>query len=414
MLSHLLLSLPLLIYRHLDEIYMIVLSFLMPNRAARFSQRLKVTTQGLRLLQLCLFGTTGAIALIFLANHQAIRPLWRLLVTEATLFSLVVLNIAWKSALRDWVFLCASSALVAAAAWISRQSDVMYILSLVCIQAYFKVKVWPKGIAFGAANLVGWIAFLIAVGSTPWTVVSKGFALAIGILFGALMVSLIQELQAANRKLEASRQKDKDLAVAEERVRLARELHDSVTQSLFAMNLYAEAAADLVSVGDIETASGHLREIRETAEEALREMRLFVFELHSPGLENAGLVGAIQARLAAVEGRGGMRADLSIEGCENVTQSVQSELYGVAREALNNALKHSKAAGVHVKLRFAEDGTRLEVSDDGRGFDSSGGQAVGGFGISGMRERVARIGGMLSIESASGRGTTIAAWVPKT
>jgi len=388
-------------------------------RSFGLSQRLKASTQGPRLLPVCLYGIVGAIILIFLANYRAFRPLWRFAGAEAALLSLILINIVWArasghgeaSSPRDWAFPIASSALVLAAAVISGQSDVMYFLSFVCVQAYFKWKIWPGGIAFGTANLIAWLAVLVASGGSPWTIVSKGLALAIGILFGALMVSLILELQAANRELESSRQKDKELAIAEERLRLARELHDSVTQSLYAMNLYAEAAADLVTAGEIGTAAGHLREIRDTAQEALREMRLFIFELHSPGLESAGLAGALRARLAAVEERGGMEAELTVEGREDLTQAVRSELYGIAREALNNALKHSKAPRVSVRLRFAAGGTELEVSDDGGGFDSAG-DRPGGFGIPGMKERASRVGGALSIDSAPGKGTKVTVLVP--
>jgi signal transduction histidine kinase len=201
-------------------------------------------------------------------------------------------------------------------------------------------------------------------------------------------------------------------AATTERSRLARELHDSVTQLLYSVTLYAEAAAEQLVAGETETAAGHLRELRDTAQEALREMRLLIFELHRPGLEQSGLAAALQARLDAVETRGGIHAELQVEGSEQLSRAVQAELYSIAQEALNNALKHAHANRVRIQLRFEAEAAELEVSDDGVGFEPADDQFRGGFGISGMKERAQKIGGALQIASAPGRGTKVIARVP--
>ena len=170
------------------------------------------------------------------------------------------------------------------------------------------------------------------------------------------------------------------------------------------MTLYAEAAAELLAAGDTETAAGHLRDLRDTAQEALREMRLLIFELHRPALGEGGLAGALQARLDAVETRGGIHAELLAEGSEQLPHPVQEELYNIAHEALNNALKHAHATNVCIRLRFEETGTVMEVSDDGVGFDATIARMGGGFGISGMKERAQKIGGTLQIESVARQG----------
>ncbi len=202
------------------------------------------------------------------------------------------------------------------------------------------------------------------------------------------------------------------VAAITERGRLARELHDSVTQLIYSVTLYAEAAAELLGSGETETAAGHLRELRDTAQEALREMRLLIFELRRPGLEKGGLAKALQARLDAVELRGGMHAEMQVEGVEKLPRSVQEELYSIAQEALNNALKHAHANNVLIRLRFREDETGLEVTDDGVGFDSTTEQLGGGFGISGMKERAHKLGGTIKIQTSPGKGTTISVTVP--
>jgi signal transduction histidine kinase/ligand-binding sensor domain-containing protein len=201
-------------------------------------------------------------------------------------------------------------------------------------------------------------------------------------------------------------------AAVTERSRLARELHDSVTQLLYSVTLYAEAAAELLRSGETETAADHLRELRDTAQEALREMRLLIFELHRPSLEKGGLAGALQARLDAVETRGGMHSELQVEGTEQLSRTTQAELYNIGQEALNNALKHAHANSVSIRLRFTDEETELELRDDGVGFEPASNLSGGGFGISGMKERAQRIGGTLQIESAPGQGTKVNVRVP--
>ena len=221
-----------------------------------------------------------------------------------------------------------------------------------------------------------------------------------------------QRLNNMARQLQSLLRSRQDMAVSEERTRLARELHDSVTQLLYSVTLYAEAAAELLDSGETETAAGHLRDLRDTAQEALREMRLLIFELHRPALGQGGLAAALQARLDAVETRGGMHAELLVEGSEQIPRPVQAELYNIAQEALNNALKHAHANSVRIHLRFGDAETEMQISDDGVGFEPAVDGMGGGFGIPGMQERSQKIGGTLQIDSAPGKGTSVIVRVP--
>jgi signal transduction histidine kinase len=197
-----------------------------------------------------------------------------------------------------------------------------------------------------------------------------------------------------------------------ERSRLARELHDSVTQSLYSITLYSEAVARMLTAGAGSEAVEHLRELRATAQEALREMRLLIFQLSPPVLDQGGLAGALQIRLDAVESRGGLKVDLQVQGEESLKPLVRQELYQIAQEALNNALKHARAGSVQVRLDFQEGATRLEVSDDGKGFEPEQAGRGGGLGLRGMRERVQAIRGTLEVLSTPGQGTTVRVTVP--
>jgi PAS domain S-box-containing protein len=202
-------------------------------------------------------------------------------------------------------------------------------------------------------------------------------------------------------------------AASAERQRLSRELHDSVTQSLYSMTMYAEAAARLLTSGDTATAAEHLRELRDTAQEALREMRLLIFELRPTVLEKVGLVAALQARLDSVEARGGTQTEFQVEGTpDQALRQVEDELYHIAHEALNNVLKHSHAKHTRVQLRFSDAETVLEICDDGVGFAPRPAGSAGGLGLASLKERALKIGASLSIESAPGSGTLIRVVVP--
>jgi signal transduction histidine kinase len=200
-------------------------------------------------------------------------------------------------------------------------------------------------------------------------------------------------------------------AVLEERQRLSRELHDSVTQALYGISLYAEAAGRALGAGDTQPAVSNLQEIRDTTREALGEMRLLLFELRPPLLQEHGLAAALKARLQAVEMRAGLATRFDCEVEERLSPDKEQELYRVAQEALNNVLKHAHAGRVDVHLAVVEGDATLEVVDDGVGFEPS---ALGGygFGLRGIGERVERLGGTLRIDSSPGGGTRLHVDVP--
>lgn len=201
-------------------------------------------------------------------------------------------------------------------------------------------------------------------------------------------------------------QQAEETAAMAERTRLARELHDSVTQSLYSVTLFAEASARLMALDDYAGATEHLRELRNTAQEALQEMRLLIFELRPSALEHHGLAAALQARLDAVERRGGVKGELHVSGEDHLAPMMQAELYHIAQEALNNTLKHAHAKQVDVYLSFSDTSVKLQICDDGAGLDAAN-LNRGGQGLAGMRERAQRISGDLSVESTTGGGTTV-------
>jgi len=203
------------------------------------------------------------------------------------------------------------------------------------------------------------------------------------------------------------REREGQAAALDERSRLARELHDSVTQSLYSMTLYAEAAARQVEAGHSEQVTDHLRALRDTSRDALREMRLLIYELQPPEVERTGLAAALRARLQGVEVRGGVHAELVQDGDETLPAAVQQELYHIAREALNNSLKHAQATLIKVHLSYRPEVTVMEITDDGRGFDPEAGSEAGGMGLRTMQERAQHLGAQLEIHSSPGAGSSV-------
>lgn len=191
---------------------------------------------------------------------------------------------------------------------------------------------------------------------------------------------------------------------------LARGLHDSVTQHLYDMTLYAETVARLLDSGDATRAADYAQSMHAAALEALHEMHLLASELHPPELTKVGLAAALQAHLIALAGWSGVRGEFVVNGGEMATLlplSVQQELYQITLEALHNALKHAQARRIEVTLSFTKRLVTLDVRDDGVGFEPDAYHNAGGFGLRTLRERAQRIGGSLRFESAPGRGTLV-------
>jgi PAS domain S-box-containing protein len=223
-------------------------------------------------------------------------------------------------------------------------------------------------------------------------------------MFGAQTALAIE-----NARLRAQAEQ---AAATAERTRLARDLHDSVTQLLYSLALQAEAGRGKAERGEVRRVQEHLIEIAETAQQALKEMRLLVHELRPLVLDRDGLIGALNQRLDAVERRAGIEAYLVTENWTGVPAPIEEELYHVARETLNNSLKHAAATSVTVQLRRAGGHAEMKISNNGRSFDPVLAREGGGLGLTSMLERTDKLGGQLTISSTPGLGTIVTVEVP--
>ena len=221
----------------------------------------------------------------------------------------------------------------------------------------------------------------------------------------SLIVALAEQLGMV-LETHRLRQTAGEVAVFEERQRLARDLHDSVTQSIYSLTLFARSSREAAEDGDMALLTNNLLEIENSALHTLQEMRLLLYELRAPLLEHEGLAQALDTRLNLVERRTGFQVNYEVNLTpQKLPYTTELELYRLAIEALNNITKHAVARKIAVDLQAANGQVYLKIIDDGCGFDLA--RATNGFGLHGMRERVDRLGGTLNIISAPGQGTKI-------
>lgn len=255
----------------------------------------------------------------------------------------------------------------------------------------------------------------LTVGGVVGPVVGAGVALLIGLGYAALerraaeREALVAELIATRDRLAAA---EREQGVLAERARLAREIHDTVAQGLSSiqMLLYAAERADATGPG-----IGHVRLARRTAADGLAETRRFIRELAPPSLDSG--LGAALDRLAEGWGaREGVAVTVEVAQELSLPMDAQTALLRIAQGALANVAQHARAGHVGIRLDRTDDAVRLEITDDGAGFDprvaERAASATDSFGLRAMRERVDQLDGRLDVVSAPGVGTTITVTLP--
>ncbi|MEU6509971.1 GAF domain-containing sensor histidine kinase [Streptomyces sp. NPDC046942] len=207
-------------------------------------------------------------------------------------------------------------------------------------------------------------------------------------------------------------ERSRELTIAEERSRLAHELHDAVSQKLFSLRLTAQAAAALVD-RDPARAKGELQQVATLAAEAADELRAAVVELRPAALDEDGLVATLRTQIQVLDRAHTARVTFTSNGFRALPAAQEEALLRVAQEALHNALRHSGAGHVAVSVDRRGGGAVLRVSDDGSGFDPKAVRHAGRhLGLVSMRDRASGVGGTLTVESVPGKGTTIEMEVP--
>jgi len=224
---------------------------------------------------------------------------------------------------------------------------------------------------------------------------------------------LVEQLESARGELAAA---ERRAGVLAERQRLAREIHDTLAQGFASIVTLSEAARAHARISP-EVAMRHLEEVGQAARSSLDQARRAIWALRPEVLEH-GSLGRALGELAAEFGcRTGIDTQSAVTGAEDeLAPAAQEALLRIAQEALANVRKHARAHRVRLTLSYLDDATLLDVRDDGTGFEPAAPARTasgGGFGLAGMRERLAAHGGTLTIESAPGQGTAVVAALPR-
>ncbi len=217
--------------------------------------------------------------------------------------------------------------------------------------------------------------------------------------------SLVADLQQANDRLEATARQREQLAAGRERQRLARELHDSVTQTLYSMTLTTQSALLLLD-RDPQQVESQLQRLEELTQSALSEMQVLISKLAPESGGEGGLVAYLKQHLEERRRLEDLSIRLEVEGNQPLQRTEEASLFRIAQEALNNIVKHAQVSEGVLRLHLHEP-FWMEVEDRGVGFDPQAAYRDGGVGLASMRERAAEIGWTLRAESSPGNGTVI-------
>ncbi|GAB4433355.1 MAG: sensor histidine kinase [Chloroflexi bacterium OHK40] len=327
-----------------------------------------------------------------------------------------------------WLHLGLNGAFFLAASYLSGPglTFLPFVLFMLSAEAIVDLPDRPA-LAYVAALSGGYLLTLVLLGFGADQLLVNMVSIGLGLIFTALFArvlkiiqqqneraeGLLAELRAANAALAAASAREKELAAAEERVRLAREIHDGLGHHLTVLNVQLQAAAQLIEL-DPERAAETVALCRQEARAALEEVRQSVATLRRSPLDGRELPEALAALVADFDRASPLEARFEVLGTPfALAPAVAMTLYRAAQEGLTNAQKHAGTGEVHVELAFGEATATVRVRDSGSAQAGTPTTPGGGFGIAGLRERAAQLGGRLGAGPASGGGFLLELEVPR-
>jgi signal transduction histidine kinase len=296
--------------------------------------------------------------------------------------------------------------LAVAALWINRFSNPLIVFPLICMFVLYVGTPWAITLTVVLAAFESLLA--TRAGARPLQVVLSGLDLVPGAAFTIVFAQLVQRERRARQELRRYASQAEELAVIDERSRIAREIHDSVGHYLTIIHVQIEAARAIIASNG-EAAQECLVRAQALAHEGLTELRRSVSVLRTgPPVERRPFGIALSSLLEDCR-NSGLDASLTVEGVPRaLAPDIEFTLYRAAQEALTNVARHSHAPHVTCALRYDEREVSLRVDDDGVGATST----AGGFGLTGLQERVGAVGGTVNVRTAAGAGFTLAVRVP--
>ena len=267
----------------------------------------------------------------------------------------------------------------------------------------------PVGLVFGLLSTRRLIGRLRRLAATTVAVAGGDFRRRLPAAGADEVAQLERNFNRMAERLDAAIAAQRELAGAGERARIARELHDSISQDLFSLHMLAGGLRRALPASSPLQPQVETMEL--TAGQAINEMQALLLELRPVALEDAGLVPALQGLCRAYRERLGVVVDAELEPAE-LAPAVEHAVLRVVQEALANAVKHAQPSRIALRLRRREGQVEVEVSDDGGGFDAAGASERHGLGLRLMRERVTELGGEFQLDSSPGEGTSVRIVLP--
>jgi signal transduction histidine kinase len=267
----------------------------------------------------------------------------------------------------------------------------------------------PVGLAFGLLSTRRLVGRLRRLAASTVAVAEGDYRHRLPTSGGDEVAQLEGNFNRMAERLDAAMATERQLAGASERTRIARELHDAISQDLFSLRLLAAGLrkalpADSPLHPQVET-------MEQTATATMHEMRALLLELRPVALEDAGLIPALEELCRAYHDRLGVTVDPELEPVQ-LAPAVEHAVLRVVQEALANAVKHARPDRIRLRLGHQDGQVVVAVSDDGGGFDPARAEQHHGLGLGLMRERVAELGGTFQLDSTPGRGTSVRILLP--
>jgi signal transduction histidine kinase len=326
----------------------------------------------------------------------------------------------WLSHRLPWTtagFLVLEASLILFLLLTTEQDFFAFLFAILGMQAMQRYSPWVVGVQIGLSAVLTYLALVEPIGLLR--------ALALALIYAALgafmsayiwftrragivqeqQQQLVGELQEANQQLEFHARQQEHLATGRERQRLARELHDSVTQTIFSMTLTTQSALLLLE-RDRNQVADQLDRLDQLAQSAMSEMQVLITRLAPQVVSDGGFVAALRRHLVERQRLDKLHVILEVEGDQPLAPAEAAGLFRIAQEALNNVAKHARVSQATIRLHLT-DSFWMEIEDRGAGFDPARVWGAGRLGLPGMGERAAEIGWTLRLESSPGNGACI-------
>ncbi len=405
-----------------------------PPESLRGRLRALLRYQGVELIRLTTYVIIFVMLLLFILENRADLARWRFYATIAGLALILVINLVWDKLVSrlsnedtgHLILILTSGVLMLVTAWLGHYITIIYLFFMIAAQAFIIFN-FSKALWLVIGMTVAYLLEMWLLDINLEGMFSLGSGLLVGLVFIGTISRVLSgyaeqtrraerlaaELRQANADLLAARQREAELAAAEERVRLARDIHDGLGHHLTVLNIQLQAVSKLIN-RDPSQAAAILETSREEARAALEEVRRSVAFMRQTPVDGGNLRAALAALVERFNrGAGGLQASLEIDSEDaEMDAATATTLYRFAQEGLTNAQKHAGGASqALIRIQFHPREVVISVSDDGQTPTPEPGSALA-FGLSGLRERVEQLGGSFSAGGLEGKGFRIQAVIP--